>query len=101
VFYLVIAALCFAAGGLLMKWSNGGARLWPTAGFLMLFGGGAWLQARAMRDADMGVTYIVVLGIEAIAALALSVFVLREQLTWQRCGAVIAILAGIVLLRRS
>ena len=99
--YLVIAALCFAAGGLLMKWSDGAARLWPTAGFLVLFASGAWLQARAMRHADLGVTYIVVLGIEAIAVLALSVFVLREQITWQRCGAVLAILAGIVLLRRS
>ena len=100
-FFLLLSAVCFAAGGLLMKWSSGATRFLPTAGFLLLFATGALLQARAMRDAEMGVTYIAILALEAVAALVLSVAVLREPLTWQRCTAVAVILAGIVLLRRS
>jgi multidrug transporter EmrE-like cation transporter len=42
------------------------------------FGLGAAFQTLAMRDEQMGITYVVVLGLEAITAFLLSVYVLNE-----------------------
>jgi multidrug transporter EmrE-like cation transporter len=99
--YLLLSALAFAVGGLLMKFSAGAERLFATAGFLMLFICGALLQARAMRRLDMGAVYVAVLGLEAAFALALSVGVLHERLSWQRLAAAALIIAGVSLLRVS
>ena len=99
--YLSFAALSFAIGGLLMKLSVGGEEPYATAGFLALFIVGALLQARAMRRLDMGAVYVAVLGLEAAFALALSVGVLHERLSWQRLTAAGLIVAGVSLLRVS
>jgi multidrug transporter EmrE-like cation transporter len=98
--YLIAAALCFALGGLFMKSSQAATRMGHTIAFIALFVLGAILQARAMRQADMGIVYLAVLGLEAAAAVVLSAFVLHEQLTWPRIGAICLIITGVVLLRR-
>jgi quaternary ammonium compound-resistance protein SugE len=98
--YLVLAAFCFALGGLFMKYSAGASRAAPTVVFAALFIAGAILQAKAMRRADMGPVYIAVLGLEAVLALLLSVFVLHEQLSWPRFAAACLIIGGVLLLRR-
>ncbi len=98
---LSLAAVLFAVGGIFMKWSSGMTRLAPSTAFLALFCAGASLQSIAMKRADMGVVYIFVLGLEAVAALALSVWLLGERLSVARICAVALILSGIVLLRRS
>jgi quaternary ammonium compound-resistance protein SugE len=100
VFYLVLAAVLFALGGLFMKSSAGATHMLPTFVFTLFFVLGAVAQAKAMRRADMGPVYIAVLGIEAVAALLLSVFILHEQLTWPRAVAIGLIVGGVVLLRR-
>jgi multidrug transporter EmrE-like cation transporter len=98
--YIVLAAFCFALGGLFMKYSAGATRVEPTLGFAALFIAGAVLQAKAMRRADMGPVYIAVLGLEAVAALLLSVSILHEHLSWPRFAAVCLIMGGVLLLRR-
>jgi quaternary ammonium compound-resistance protein SugE len=98
--YLIAAALCFAAGGLFMKFSAGATRFAPSVGFLCLFGLGSFLQARAMAKAEMGIVYVAVLGLEAVAACALSVLVLQEAFSWPRVAAIGIILFGVVLLQR-
>lgn len=97
---LLLAALCFAAGGVFMKTSSGASRPLPTIAFLLLFVTGAFLQARAMRRLDMGVVYVAVLGLEAVLALGFSVVLLGERLSWFRLLAVILIVSGVALLRR-
>jgi multidrug transporter EmrE-like cation transporter len=99
--YLVSAALCFAAGGLFMKYSEGATRIGLSFVFMALFVLGAVAQARAMRRTDMAVVYVAVLGLEAVLALGLSTAVLHERLSWQRLGAVTLIVFGIALLERS
>lgn len=98
---LVLASVCFAVGGLLMKVSAGASRPLPTLAFLALYGLGAWLQAVAMRRADLGVVYIAVLGLEAVLAILFSVAVFHESLSVSRVIAVLLIITGVVLLRRS
>ncbi len=99
--YLLIAALSFAVGGLFMKYSQGLTKLWPTATVFALFSIGAASQTLAMRQAGMGVVYILVLGFEALIALLLSTFVLGESATAAKMIAVVLIVTGIALLRRS
>ncbi|MFN7916249.1 MAG: SMR family transporter [Vicinamibacterales bacterium] len=100
-FQLVAASLAYAAGGLFMKQSDGLTRLLPTAAFLALFATGASLQALGMRNSDMGVSYVFVLGVEAVAAVALSAFVLEERYSASRLAAVVLVLIGIAWLRRT
>ena len=97
---LSLAALCFAAGGVFMKASAGVSRPLPTIAFLLLFIAGALLQARAMRQLDMAVVYVAVLGLEAVLALGFSVVLLGERLSLFRLIAVLIIVAGVALLRR-
>jgi multidrug transporter EmrE-like cation transporter len=97
---LSLAALCFAAGGVFMKSSAGASRPLPTIAFLLLFVGGAILQARAMRRLDMGAVYVAVLGLEAVLAMGFSIFLLGERLSFFRLIAVVLIVAGVALLRR-
>jgi small multidrug resistance pump/quaternary ammonium compound-resistance protein SugE len=54
-----------------------------------------------MRRADLGMSYILVLGIEAGMAAVLSVFVLHENLTIARAAAILIILAGVIMLGRT
>ena len=71
-----------------MKYSVGVTRLVPTVIFVALYVAGALLQAKAMQRTDMGPVYIAVLGLEAVAAILLSVVVLHEHLSLPRLAAV-------------
>ena len=98
---LIAASALFAAGGLFMKFSDGLTKLIPSIVLFVLFCAGAACQTIAMRRADMGVVYIFVLGLEAVIAMLLSVLVLGERTTATRISAVVLVVAGIVLLRRT
>ncbi len=100
-FELILASLFYAVGGLCMKLSMGLSKPLPTAMLFALFLIGATLQTLGMRREDLGVAYIMVLGLEAVAALALSVFVLEEACPLSRLIAVGLIIGGIVWLRNS
>jgi len=100
-FMLIAAAIVYAVGGLLMKQSDGVTRLMPTLGFLVLFAGGAAMQAVGMKQADMGVSYVFVLGMEAIAAVLLSAAFLGETYSASRLGAIALVLIGIAWLRHA
>jgi small multidrug resistance pump/quaternary ammonium compound-resistance protein SugE len=96
--WVLAAALCFTAGGVSMKASAGMTRAAPTVLFLVLFAVGAVLQARALRDAELGVAYLVVLGLEAVLAAVLGALVFAERLSPTRCLGVLTVVLGIVLL---
>jgi len=98
---LVVASIFYAVGGLFMKLSEGLSRPWPVLAFMLLFVGGATLQALGMRGADMGVSFVFVLGVEAIAATALSTLYLHETLSLSRIAAVLLVVAGVAWLRRT
>lgn len=98
---LVAASLAYAVGGLFMKQSLGVQRLVPTLAFLGLFASGATLQALGMKDGEMGVSYVLVLGMEAVAAMLLSVLILRESFSLSRLAATALIVVGIAWLRQT
>jgi multidrug transporter EmrE-like cation transporter len=99
--FLVIASALYAVGGLFMKLSSGMSRPAPTVAFLMLFVGGAMFQALGMRRTDLVVSYIFVLGAEALVAVLLSASYLHERYSPSRVAAVLVILLGMLWLKRT
>src|SRR5215813_3513447 len=95
----LLAALSFSVGGYFMKLSAGLTHLRPTLLMFGFFSVGAVLQTVAMRGEQMAITYIVVLGFEAITALAVSMILLNESATPSKIAGVALVVAGIVLLR--
>jgi multidrug transporter EmrE-like cation transporter len=89
VVWVLAAAIFFTAGM---------TRLSPTLLFFLSFAVGAAFQALALRYAELGVAYVVVLGLEAVFAVVLGVLVFSEQMSALKCGGVIAVVLGIVLL---
>jgi multidrug transporter EmrE-like cation transporter len=98
---LVLASIAYSVGGLFMKLSSGLSRPLPTAAFLGLFVAGALIQAMGMRQADLSISYIFVLGVEALLTVLLSVFYLHESCPPSRLAAIAMVVVGIAWLRRT
>lgn len=82
-----------------MKYADGVQDRTFAAAYVALFGVGAVLQAQAMRGAELGVTYILVLGLEAVLAFTLGVTLFGESATPRKVAAVTLTVIGIALLR--
>jgi multidrug transporter EmrE-like cation transporter len=95
---VVIAALSFSVGGFYMKLSDGFARLVPTVLVFALFMLGAGLQTAAMRDTSLSVTYLFVLGLEAVLAFGLGVVFLKEGYSALKVFGTLLVIFGILLL---
>lgn len=96
-----IAAFMYVTGGALMKYSQGLTQALPTLGLTVLFSTGALIQARAMRFEQLGSSYVVVLGLEALLAIILGMFLFGEQLSGRAAAGITLVVIGIVLLRFS
>lgn len=96
---VILAALFFTVGGIFMKLSDGLTKFWPTTIVFILFVAGAALQTLAMKREDLAVTYLVVVGLEAILAFLFGVLVFSESYTPVRIAGVSLIALGIVSLR--
>ena len=97
----VLAALCFSVAGYFTKRSQGLTELAPSAVMFALFGVGSALQAMAMRHESMAVTYAMVLGLEAVTAFGLSVWLLGESASLGRLSGIALIVAGIFVLKNG
>jgi multidrug transporter EmrE-like cation transporter len=98
---LLVASFAYATGGLFMKYSEGLTKPLPTCTFLLLFIAGALLQGRAMNTADLGMAYILVLGLEAGITVIFSAIVLGEHFSIARIVALTMVIAGSALLTQT
>ena len=73
---VVSAALLYSVGGYFMKLSDGLTNATATVMVFVCFCIGAALQTVAMRDEAMTVTYVIVLGLEAVVAFLLGTMLL-------------------------
>jgi multidrug transporter EmrE-like cation transporter len=94
----LLAALCFVIGGAFMKLSNGFSRPAPGVAALVLFLSGAVAQTLAMKHGEMGVSYVFILGLEAVLAMALGAFFFQESVSMPKLLGVALIVGGSVLL---
>ena len=74
----IVSALSYSLGSYFMKLSAGFTRGLPTLLLFACFALGTCFQTFAMQGEQMSITYIVVLGFEALAAFSLSVVLLKE-----------------------
>lgn len=96
---VLAAAASFTIGGIFMKLADGVRDKGAIAALLVCFATGAILQSLAMRGEDLGVTYIVVLGVEAALAFVFGWLFFAEAVTALKLAGVVAIVLGIVALR--
>ena len=94
-----LAAALYVIGGTLMKYSRGLARLLPTVALVAVFSAGALIQAKAMRHEQLGPSYVVVLGLEALLAVVAGYLFFAEQVTVKTLSGVVLVLLGILALR--
>ena len=98
---VILAALFFTVGGIFMKLSDGLTKFWPTMIVFALFVTGAGLQTLAMKREDLAVTYLVVVGLEAILAFLFGVLVFSESCSPALIAGVLLIALGIISLRSA
>jgi multidrug transporter EmrE-like cation transporter len=84
-----------------MKLSEGLTKFWLTTIVFALFVIGAALQTLAMKREDLAVTYLVVVGLEAILAFLFGVLVFSESCSPERIAGVLLIALGIISLRSA
>jgi len=96
----VVAAAFYVAGGVFMKYAEGLTRPLPSAAVFALFFGGAAVQTVLMRREELGVGYVVVLGMEALLAWGIGVALFKEPVSGLRIAAVLLVVSGIALLKR-
>jgi multidrug transporter EmrE-like cation transporter len=94
-----LAAAMYVSGGIFMKLSQGLSRLYPTLAIVLCFGAGSLVQAWAMRREDLGPSYVVVLGLEALLIVAVGSLIFAEPVTGKLICGVVLVVAGIFLLR--
>jgi small multidrug resistance pump/quaternary ammonium compound-resistance protein SugE len=98
-FILLCAALSYSIGGYFMKLSDGLNRGGPMTAVMILFCLGAGLQMYAMRNTEMTITYVIVLGFEAITATAIGALLLHETFSLTKFLGVLVVVLGVALLR--
>ncbi|HEY9609684.1 DMT family transporter [Allocoleopsis sp.] len=98
---VLAAAVFFTVGGIFMKLSQGLSFLTPSLLVYVFFCTGASLQTLAMHKSELGVTYILVLGLEAVLALLFGIFIFKEHYSLLKLLGVSLIVVGIIFLRTS
>jgi multidrug transporter EmrE-like cation transporter len=73
----------------------------PTIAFMLLFLLGAVLQTVALEKTQLSITYVIVLGIEAVTAFLLGVFMLGENTSGLKIAGAVFIVMGILAMRLS
>lgn len=96
---LTLAAMAYVLGGIAMKWSDGFRHLPASVAVFAAFCVGAALQTWAMRYESLGVGYVVVLGLEALLAVAAGMSFFGEALPARNAVGVLMIVLGIIVLR--
>ena len=95
----VIVALFYTVGGIFMKFSAGFSQLLPTGMVYLLFLAGVSLQTYITNNAHLGITYILVLGLEALCAVLFSLLIFKESYTPLTMVGIFLIAAGTACLR--
>lgn len=84
-----------------MKLSNGLSELIPSLLVYIFFIAGASLQTIAMRRSALGVTYVIVLGLESVLAFLFGVVLFQENYSYTNFIGVSLIVAGMGFLQGS
>lgn len=95
---VLIAAVAFTVGGIYMKLSAGLTQLVPSLLVFICFAVGASLQTLAMRQSELGVTYLAILGLESVLAFFFSIFIFNEASSLTKYFGLSFLVVGMILL---
>lgn len=98
-FISISAALCFAIGGIFIQLSEGFSKLIPSLLVYICFAIGASLQIYATNNSSAGITYILVLGLEAILVFFISNFMFKEPYSLVKMLGITLVVVGVIFLR--
>jgi multidrug transporter EmrE-like cation transporter len=94
-----LAALSYTIGGVFMKLSAGFTQPLPSFMVYLFFLLGASLQIYLTNNAHLGITYILVLGLEAVCAALFSALLFKEGYTHFTLIGIFLVVAGTACLR--
>ncbi|MCG9891563.1 MAG: SMR family transporter [Thermosynechococcaceae cyanobacterium MS004] len=97
----IAAALSFTVGGIFMQMSEGLSKLLPTLLLYGMFVTGASFQTLAMRKSEMGITYLLVLGLESVLAVIFSILFFKEGYSVPKLLGIFLIVLGVSFLRSA
>lgn len=100
-FILVLAGLLEIGWAVGLKYTDGFSRLWPSIGTIVAMIASMWLLAMAMRDLPVGIAYAVWVGIGAVGAAVLGIWLFGESASWPKLASLALIVIGIVGLKLS
>jgi multidrug transporter EmrE-like cation transporter len=100
-FLSLCAAAAYTLGGICMKLSDGFNRPWPSIGVFYLFALGAAIQTIVTTKNELAVSYIVVLGLEAVLALAFGIFIFKEGVSVLKIAGFMLVIIGVGCLRSA
>jgi len=95
----IAAALSFTVGGVFMQLSEGLSKALPSLMVYVMFLAGASLQTMATRYSGMGLTYILILGMEAVLAVLFSVLLFKEGYSFLNVAGMVLVTVGVVFLQ--
>jgi multidrug transporter EmrE-like cation transporter len=93
------AAITFSIGGIFMKLSLGLSQPFFSAMIFVCFAFGVIIQTLVIAKTELGSSYISILGLEAVITLLFSIGLFKEGISWMKVCGLVAILAGVILLR--
>lgn len=97
---ILVAAGCMETiWAVLLKYTHGFTRFWPTAATLAAMAVSFWLLALALKTLPMGTAYVVWTGIGAVGVVVVGILCFGEAATWPRLASMALILAGIAGLK--
>jgi multidrug transporter EmrE-like cation transporter len=94
----IAAALAYTIGGICMKLSAGLTILAPSLLVYLCFGIGASLQTMLTVKSQLGVSYVLVLGLETILAVGFGTLFFKESYSWLGLSGVVLVVAGVAIL---
>jgi multidrug transporter EmrE-like cation transporter len=94
-----VAALLYATGGIFMKLSMGFSQPLPTVAVYVFFLLGASMQIYITNNAHLGITYVLVLGLESLCAFLFSLLIFKESYTPLTTLGVFLVVMGTAFLR--
>ena len=95
-FFAGLLEVCWAVG---LKYTAGFTRLVPSVFTLVTLAGSMYLLARAATTLPIGTAYAVWVGIGAVGAGILGIFLFNEPVTWPRLSFLLLLVISIIGLK--
>lgn len=98
-FILIIAGLFEVVWAILLKYTDGFSKLWPSVGTVIAMVISVVLLGIAMKDMPVGTAYAVWTGIGAIGTVICGILLLGDPVSASRLFCLVLILCGIIGLK--